>query len=441
MTTADESSIADLLVVGGGLEGYVSALAAARHAPGSTVRLLELDPGRFRRETGLIDVLGYTPDGEGPVSEPLAALSALPAAHPYSRVGTEAVRQSLSAFADEVEYRGTESDANALVPACNGTAKPTYLYPPSVTPGLASDRRETLLVGLERVTDFDAELAAARLDDRLPYDVHGTTVTFPGSFDGERPPVLQCAAALDDNEQRDDGPPVRRALASRVRSPLDIEPRIGFPAVLGLQAHGDVRTDLEAILQADLFEVTLGPPSLPGLRLRSRLRSALGAAGVEVETAASVAGFDATDGRIDRVHVTGSATGSPAQADRSGVSGSEADRPLGAASYVLATGGLASGGLTSEPQRVVEPVFDCHVPHPGDREAWTAAGFLGDHPFARFGVDVDAQLRPVTAGGEPAYANLYAAGYVLGGADPAAEQSAGGVAVATGYRAGRLAIE
>lgn len=441
MTTTGASSSADLLVVGGGLEGHVSALAAARDAPGSTVRLLELDPGRFRRETGLIDVLGYTPDGEGPVTEPLATLSTLPAAHPYSRVGTEAVRRSLTAFADAIDYQGTESDANALVPTCNGTAKPTYLYPPSVTPGLASDRRETLLVGLERVTDFDAELAAARLDDRLPYDVHGTTITFPGSFDGEDPPALEYATTLDDNAPCDDGPPVRRALASRVRSPLDIEPRIGFPAVLGVQVHGDVRNDLEAILQADLFEVPLGPPSLPGMRLRSRLRSALGAAGVEVETAASVTGFDASGGRIERVHVTESPAGSTMQDDRSGGSAPEADRALEAASHVLATGGLASGGLDSEPERVVEPVFGCHVSHPGDREGWVAPAFLGDHPFARFGLDVDAQLRPVTTAGKPEYVNLYAAGHVLGGADFAAEQSDGGVAVATGYRAGRLAIE
>jgi glycerol-3-phosphate dehydrogenase subunit B len=425
----------DLLVVGGGLEGSVSALAAAREAPDSAVCLVELDPERFRRETGSIGVLGYTPDGEGPVREPFAALPDLPADHPYSRVGLDAVRRSLSFFADVTSYDGGDSEANALVPTCNGTLKPTYLYPPSVTQGLASDRRETLLVGFDRVTDFDAELAAARLDDRLPYDVRGTTLTFPGATGEADSPVRRFADELDENEPLAEGPVLRRALAGTIRSPLDIEPRIGFPAVLGREAHEAVREDLAAILQADLFEVPLGPPSIPGMRLGSRLRSALDSAGVDVVTGASVSGFGVRDNRIEQVHV------SEANDDDANGAGETIDRTYEASSYVLATGGLASSGLESDPRRITEPVFDCHVPHPGDRSDWVADEFLGDQPFARFGLDVDERLRPVAADGRAEYANLHAAGTVLGGGDFAAEQSSGGVAIATGYRAGRVAID
>ena len=70
-----------------------------------------------------------------------------------------------------------------------------------------------------------------------------------------------------------------------------------------------------------------------------------------------------------------------------------------------------------------------------------ADGFLDDQPFARAGLAVDDEFRPLDADGTPEFENLRAAGRVLGGADVAAEQSTGGVAVVTGYVAGQLAAE
>jgi len=417
-----------VVVVGGGLAGYVAALSAARAASGAAVRLLAPDGRRFRRETGLIDLLGYTPDGEGPVREPLSVLPDLPAEHPYSRVGVEGVRDALSLFADATGYDGGDSEANALVATCTGEVTPTYLYPDSVTPGLVSDDREMLLVGFERVVDFDAALAAAKLDDRLPYDVGSLTLTFPVD-PGDGHPVERFADALDDNEDVGDDLPVRRALAGQIRNDLDIEPRIGFPAVLGRTDADGVRSDLEAILQADPFEIPLGPPNLPGTRLEARLRSALDDAGVAVETGVTVTDIERADGRIVGLEADGGASDGSARARYE------------AAEYVLATGGLAAGGLESDRERIVEATVGCHVPQPAGRTEWVAPAFLDDQPFARIGLDVDDDLRPQGRDGTPELVNLRAAGRVLGGADLAAERAGGGVAVATGYRAGRLAVE
>lgn len=421
----------DVVVVGGGIEGYCAALSAASERPAASVRLLVDDQGRFRHETGLLDVLGYTPDGEGPVREPFAALSELPAEHPYSRVGIEGVRSGLSLFADVTGYAGTDSDANALVATPNGNVKPTQLYPEGVASGLASDDREMLLVDLPQIADLDAELAAAKLDSRLPYDVRSTTITL--DVDIEDHPAVGFAAALDEGVELEEELPVRRALAARTRNALDVEPRVGFPAVLGRTEHDEIRSDLETILQADVFEVPLGPPSVPGMRLRSRLRSALDDAGVTVETGVTVTDVEARDGRIERVHAVADGAGDTTDTD--------ATDAFDASQYVLATGGLAAGGLDSDRGSIAEPTVGCHVPHPTDRADWTAEEFLGDQPFARVGLDVDDQLRPQSADGSPAFENLRAAGRILGGGDFAAEQSGGGIAVATGYRAGQLASE
>jgi glycerol-3-phosphate dehydrogenase subunit B len=171
-----------------------------------------------------------------------------------------------------------------------------------------------------------------------------------------------------------------------------------------------------------VFEVLAGPPSVPGIRLGRRLETALEEAGVTVRPDARVRGFDATGGYIDRLRLQ----------DGTEIAGTQ---------YVLATGGVAGGGITSDRTGVTEAVFGCHVDAPERRREWAKREPLGKHPFARFGVAVDEGLRPLDDDGTCEYENLRAAGRVIGGFDPAAENSGGGVAVATGYTAGRLATD
>jgi len=113
--------------------------------------------------------------------------------------------------------------------------------------------------------------------------------------------------------------------------------------------------------------------------------------------------------------------------------------PHRADQYVLATGGLVGKGVRSERERVFEPIFDCHVPHAADRYDWFVDDVFGDQPYARFGLPVDRDLRPLDASDEPEFSNLRSAGAVLGGYDFAAEKSGAGVSLATGYVAGRRA--
>jgi glycerol-3-phosphate dehydrogenase subunit B len=412
----------DVLVVGGGLAGLTSALAAAD--AGARTRLVSHKQSTLRHASGLVDVLGYTPDGEGPLADPFAAIPDLPDEHPYRTVGVEGVRAALAAFDDHVAgYEGGHTDRNALVPTHGGTVKPTARYPASTAAGVASDDRDVLLVGFDALTDFHAPQAAAHLADAgVPFDVRGATVAFPGGLRADAK-VTRYARLLDENDAVDGGEqPVRAVLADRVAAAMDGESRVGFPAVLGDEDAAGVRAALADRLDAAVFEVPMGPPSLLGLRLADALFDALDAAGASIETGNPVVGYEGGD-RIEHVVVEKQGAHVPYAADQ----------------YVLATGGLVGKGIDSDREAVSEPVFDCHVPHSSDRYDWFADDTFGDHAFARFGVDTDDDLRPVDAAESAEFENLRAAGAVLGGYDFAAEKSGGGVSIATGHAAGRAA--
>ena len=416
----------EVLVVGGGLAGLTSALSAARE--GADVRLVSYKQSTLRNASGLVDILGYTPDGDGPLTDPFEAIPELPDEHPYQTVGLHTVREAMDLFDDVApDYRGGHTDTNALLPTHGGTIKPTARYPAGASAGLASDTRDGLLVGLESMVDFDAQHVAAHLEATgVPFDVRGVTIRFPGDLRADAK-ITRYAKLLDTNGEvavRRRTGPARDALTQRVNTELDGEDRVGFPAILGDDDAAGVRATLREKLGADVFEVPMGPPSLPGLRLEDALFAALDAAGASIETGNPVADYDG-EGHVEQVYVEKNGARIPNSADQ----------------YVLATGGLVGKGVESEREGVYEPVFDCHVPHADDRYEWFDTEAFGDHQFARFGVETDDDLRPTASDGGVEFDNLRAAGSILGGYDFAAEKSGSGVSIATGYAAGQRAAQ
>ncbi|WP_049927478.1 glycerol-3-phosphate dehydrogenase subunit GlpB [Halopiger goleimassiliensis] len=456
----------DVLVIGGGLAGAMAALSAADANEDARVRLVTYKQSTLRHASGLIDVLGYAPDGvsasnasggssdssdvNGPLTDPFDVLDDMPEGHPYERVGSEAVREGLALF-DEVvgdAYAGAHTETNALVPTHGGTVKPTARYPVSTAAGLASDDRDALLVGFETLPDFDAPLAAAHLEAAgVPFSARGVTIPFPGIVRDDAK-VTRYAHLLDRDEPVTTGAGetgAREALATTVADHLAGESRVGLPAVLGDEHAAAVRADLADALGVDVFEVPMGPPSLPGIRLEDRLFEALEDADVRVTSGVPVIDYETAD-------ASRSATGTGATATDGGTAGDDridhvvVDRngteiPHRAEQYVLATGGLVGKGVRSERDRVFEPIFDCYVPHAADRYDWFVDDVFGEQPYARFGLAPDRELRPLDADDEPEFSNLRAAGAVLGGYDFAAEKSGAGVSIATGYVAGRRAAE
>jgi len=191
--------------------------------------------------------------------------------------------------------------------------------------------------------------------------------------------------------------------------------------VLGLRQAREVWQELEAGLGRVVFEVPTLPPSVGGIRLYESLVAALRKAGARIVVGSPVSGAASNATRLEGV-VTQTA-GRP--------------RTYRAGSFVLASGGFASGGFQMDSYgRVRETVLD--LPLVGtlaDGEPRFKSDYFDEHPAARTGVAVDEQLRPVDAEGAPVFENLHAAGATLAGAVPWREASGNGLSLATGYAA------
>jgi glycerol-3-phosphate dehydrogenase subunit B len=413
----------DVLVIGGGLAGMMSAVAAAQE--GASVRLVSYKQSTLRQASGLIDLLGYLP-GEGtPVVSPYDAIGGLPAEHPYSIVGVDRVRDAMALFDATASYAGAGAERNTVVTTHAGGYKPTFRTPQSVSAGSLAETDAMLLVGFDPITDFDAPFVAALLAEAgVPFDVRGETLSFPIEQASDAG-ISRFAALIEENptvpgtEQS-----LQRWIAAAIRQNLEGAERVGIPAILGTQDPAAVMLELEQAIGVPVFEVPMGPPSLLGTRLEAELHAALDDAGVSMELGNPVVDADADD-RISAVYVEKN----------------HATIPYGAEEYILATGGLVGKGVGSDRGQVYEPIFDCHVAHPDDRAAWYDDAVFGDHPFPRFGVTVDGEMRPQTADGQIEYDNLRAAGSVIGGADFAKEKSGSGISIATGVTAGVAAAE
>jgi glycerol-3-phosphate dehydrogenase subunit B len=409
-----------VVVVGLGLAGLVAALAAAGR--GARTLAVGRGYGTLRFRTGAVDVLGYM-DGR-PVASPGDEVRALADAvpeHPYALAGAdlapglEAVRAAAAAAGLALE--GTLA-GNRLVATAAGTLRPSCLVPASLAGDWSGVR--VLVLGPAGYRDFQPELVARVLPEAasrysLVLSCRPLTVDLPASgrrhLDG-----LELARRFED-------PAFRRDLVGAVRGRLDGATLVAMPAVLGLGRAAEVRAELADALGAPVVELPGLPPSVPGIRLELALAAALRRAGgaVQVGPAARVGPETGPAGWVELA-----APGHPLR--------------VPAGRVVLATGGLASGGLRATIEGdLVETVAGLPVRRePGDLYG---AAFLaaGGHPAHRAGVRVDSAMRPVGEDGQPLREGLFAAGGLLASADRAVELSADGISCATGWRAGREA--
>jgi glycerol-3-phosphate dehydrogenase subunit B len=414
----------DVVVIGAGLAGLTAALRLAEQ--GLRVLVVAKGVGGTHLAPATIDVLGYV---DRPVESPSRALPEFLAAHPghpYGRLSVELIRSSLEWFRERLGDLGYQGrlEENFLLPTAVGVAKPTALVPQTMAAGDLRAGGRFVFVGLRGLKDFYPayladNLARAALPGGASVSARAVELAPPLGDEGD----VGSAGFARRFEQPDFRDTVVHELERRL-VPGEI---VGFPAVLGLRQAREVWQELETRLRRPVFEVPTLPPSVGGIRLFESMTGALRREGARVVVGSTVSGAAPGGRRLE------------------GVVAQTAGRPrtYRARSFVLASGGFASGGLQLDSYgRVRETAFDLAlVGVPAPDAPRFEPGYFDEHPIARAGLAVDEELRPVDAEGKPAFENLHAAGASLAGAAPWREASGNGLSLATGYAAASAILE
>jgi glycerol-3-phosphate dehydrogenase subunit B len=401
----------DTIVIGAGLAGLTAALRLADE--GRRVLVIAKGVGSTHLAPPTIDVLGFADEGVKSPAQALPEFSAAHPGHPYGRLPAELIAASIEWFKARVPdlgYRGGLEE-NFLLPTAVGAAKPSAVVPETMVGGDLRAGGRFVFVGL-RLKDFYPAYAAENLTQSGQVEARAIDLDPPPAADGG---TLGLARRFEQSSLRDW---IARELSGRVEQ----DERVGFPAVLGRQNAGEVWRELESRLERPVFEVATLPPSVPGIRLYDAMTAALRRVGARILIGQPVIGAEADNDRVDGVVVQ------------------EAARPktYRARSFLLASGGLAAGGIRVDSYgRIREAVFDlplAGLPEANGRPPFRPT-YLDEQPLDRVGVAVDDELRPTDADGGLGFENLYAAGATLAGAAPWREASGNGISLATGYAA------
>jgi glycerol-3-phosphate dehydrogenase subunit B len=414
----------DVVVIGAGLAGLTAALRLAEQ--GLRVLVVAKGVGGTHLAPATIDVLGYV---DRPVESPSRALPEFLAAHPghpYGRLSVELIRSSLEWFRERLGDLGYQGrlEENFLLPTAVGVAKPTALVPQTMAAGDLRAGGRFVFVGLRGLKDFYPayladNLARAALPGGASVSARAVELAPPLGDEGD---VGSAGFA-----RRFEQPGFRDTVVHELERRLVPGEIVGFPAVLGLRQAREVWQELETRFRRPVFEVPTLPPSVGGIRLFESMTGALRREGARVVVGSMVSGAEHGGRRLE------------------GVVAQTAGRPrtYRARSFVLASGGFASGGLQLDSYgQVRETAFDLAlVGVPAPDAPRFEPGYFDEHPIARAGLAVDEELRPVDAEGKPAFENLHAAGASLAGAAPWREASGNGLSLATGYAAASAILE
>jgi len=370
--------VTTVLVIGGGIAGYAAAVAARRD--GAEVTVVARAPGATALYAGGMEIV---PDLDSVLRSPH---------HPLTRLGIDAVGLAteldaaistllLALGKEGLKFEGTWR-SRGLYSDIHGVARPANVVPDTVARGElgALSGKRVAVIGVPQVGDYDAASTAQALKELHGIEAFGEDVSIPD---------LPVAASLTDLYGR-------RAPSPRARGAAIAYP----PGFTSLPDGG--------------FELLASPPSPHGWRLQQAI--GLGA------VAAEITSFETAAGRVTAARAPG--------------------RTFRADAFIFATGRHIGGGLRAG-RTTTEPLLGLGIFHDGKPAASLGTRlqlleYLDPADEMRLGLMTDKRLHPLLEDGTAPYANLYAAGAVLGGYDYAGPCGFG-VPILTGWLAGRHA--
>ncbi len=350
--------------------------------------------------------------------------------HPYAIVGIErsmpAIARGFALLQNALAGTGLEPPAidfeaeNVHLPSTSGVAYPaatalsSHMGVDFCRP--LSGRWGVLQLAGQSYFDAKAVIRGLLADGEALSGTAAELEVIEVDWDGSSPSAA-VARSLDDQAN------VEKLLRA-LRGKTDGLVGIIAPPVLGISRHATVHAKLSESMGMPVVEALGRMPSVPGMRLQLALEAALEAAGVE------------SVGEVVEAKTRGNALQSLLTRDSLEIS---------ASSFVLASGRFISGGVRWQ-ERCEESLLGLPiVTEDGLLEDDSPSPLIRDtpmesHPLMTAGIQVDGELRPMREGQVP-FENLYAAGMVIGGFASRYVLCADGVALATGWLAGRAAAK
>jgi len=410
----------DLAIIGAGMAGMAAAVFAANRGI-STAIVGSLGESWFTG--GLIDLMGVHPIESGKSwQDPWAAINAVAKdipGHPYAHISQEDIKAALQEFYAFLNDAGLpyrfEDDRNSCLITAFGAIKTTHGIPQTMWPGVEALSRKApcLIVDFKGLKGFSASLLVERLKAEWP----GLKALSIPSIYGDQVHEINPVPLARDLEIAE----YRQKLAGLIKPHVKDVEFVGLPAVLGIHQSDQVIDDLGKLLAKPVFEIPAMPPSIPGMRLKEAFLRFLPANKVHC---------------LFQKHVL-KATPTSEGEFLLDIGRSAHENSLRAGAVLLATGRFLGGGLHSDHTTIAEPIFGLPVFQPQSRELWHADRLFepGGHAVNRAGLETDDMMRPLEAGGHPAFENLFAAGIILAHQDWTRMKCGSGLSVATAYGA------
>ncbi len=416
-----DNQAVEVVVIGAGLSGLITAWRAS--LAGYQTHVITKGWGATYWSSGCIDILGYEPpDFSNKIDSPgdyLVEFIKSNPYHPYSKVGVDIIEKAIHSFLKLCEESGYpfhgSLDTNLLLPTALGTLRPTCLAPITMIAGDARLRAPMLIVGFNQFLDFYPSLIADNLNEQ---DILAKDISLDLKSLRNRKFLsgMVLARLFDDGE-------FRQEVIGAIKPRLGSIGRIGFPAVLGLDHSAEVIRHLESEFGVPVFEIPGLPPSIPGIRLHKMLVSA-----IESQHGSIFNGMQVSNTYVENYYLK--TIGSYAAAR---------EKTHTAKTYVLATGGILGGGITTfESGYAQESILGLPIDIPRKRSLWFREEFLSreSHPIHLYGLRVDSSLQPINENGQVIIHNLFTVGSAIGNCDPIRERTMEGIALATGYKVG-----
>ena len=402
----------DTVIMGGGLSALTCGIALAKR--GQRVAIVASGQSTLLFNGGSMELLGCV-DGKA-VTSPLEAIAALPAEHPYSKLGADRISELASEAHSLLTDAGIVMEGNVDVNHWRitpiGVAKPAWL---TLSSHFSIDSLSQLpckrlaLMCIRGFFDQPNGMLAEGLKG-LGFEVDKLEFTTDEITALRRSPSEMRANSLA--KRLVSNASLQRVADEINRLAADAD-MVLFPSVL---ADEDVIQTLKSMVKKPLRLVATLPPAVSGNRMQALLRHYFRMLGGNYLMGDTVVSGTLEGDRL--ASVTTAKLG---------------DMPLRADNFVLATGSFVSKGLVADYERVYEPILDLDVDADADREQWTRFGVLEPQAYSRYGVKTDAGLHCLKQG-KPIQ-NLRAIGSVLSGHDAIKMGDGTGVSLLTALAA------